>query len=335
LRILSVVGKYYYGEAGVLEPMYLWFTDPLIDVGHQVDHFDHAEIRTKIGLEGCGERFVAQVKSGHYDVVLYQTAGQDWMVREAIKEAGSYSPVVAWNSDDDWQWETYSRHLAPYLTFMVTTYPHVYDANRGHYPNLLLSQWGCYTRFADFGRRKDFGFTFVGSIYGYRNAECRYLRRKAGLRAFGAGARLANIGLPYFRGASRLKLLYGRAVSFREVHAIWNRSKISYTPMGASTDPALLQIKGRTFEMGLSGTMMLCQHSPNLERYYEPGKEFIAFDNLEDCAGKARYYLAHESERARIARAYRDRTLAEHLWEHRFANLFQSVGLGNGQSHVS
>jgi len=97
--------------------------------------------------------------------------------------------------------------------------------------------------------------------------------------------------------------------------------------MGASADPRLYQIKSRTFEMGLSGTLMVCQHSPNLERYYEPEKEFIPFSDLSECAEKVRYYLSHESERLRIARAYHDRTQAEHLWQHRFTQLFRDIGL--------
>jgi spore maturation protein CgeB len=98
--------------------------------------------------------------------------------------------------------------------------------------------------------------------------------------------------------------------------------------MGASRDPSVLQIKGRAFEMGLSGTLMLCEHVPGLERYYEPDREFVAFTTLEECADKARYYLAHEAERARIAKAYHDRTRAEHLWQHRYRDLFSTIGLG-------
>jgi spore maturation protein CgeB len=66
---------------------------------------------------------------------------------------------------------------------------------------------------------------------------------------------------------------------------------------------------------------------PNLERYYQPGQECVTFDDLDDCVAKAKYYLAHESERARIARAYHDRTRAEHLWRHRFTAMFQEIGL--------
>ena len=109
--------------------------------------------------------------------------------------------------------------------------------------------------------------------------------------------------------------------------AIWNRTKVSYTPMSASVDSKLLQIKGRAFEMGLSGTLMLCRQSPNLERYYEPGKEFVPFHDLEDCVEKARYYIKHDAERQKIADAYYNRTRAEHMWEHRWQQIFKEIGM--------
>jgi hypothetical protein len=54
-------------------------------------------------------------------------------------------------------------------------------------------------------------------------------------------------------------------------------------------------VKGRVFEMGLSGTMMLTQRSPDIERFYEPGKEFVAYESIEDCAEKAKFYLRNET----------------------------------------
>jgi hypothetical protein len=305
--------------------MYLAFTDPITDLGHTVEHFDHAEMRSRFGLAGCGERFAEKVKSGSYDVVIYQTSGQDWMEREAIREAARYTRVVAFNSDDDWQWESYTKALLPYFTFMVTTYPAIYAANKGQFPTLLLSQWGCYDRFGRTNEQKDLDFTFAGMLYGNRLSACRQLRTAAKLRTFGPGSGLANLGLPYFRGAGRIPWLYGKALHFEGINDVWNRTRVSYTPLGASVDDGLLQIKSRVFEMGLSESLMLCERSPLLDQYYTDGREYVSFQGLDDCAEKARYYLANEAERERIAGAYRDRTRKEHLWQHRFGELFKAI----------
>lgn len=327
MRILSVVGRQYYGRRGVIEPMYVEFTEPLRTLGHRVEHFDHAAMRRRFGLAGCGQQFVDRVRSGSYDLVLYQTAGQDWMERQAIGAACNYAPVVAWNSDDDWQWETYTRHLYPYFSFMVTTYPVIFQANRLSHPNLRLSQWGCYRRCKSVTVKKDLDFSFVGRFYGSRVQECRFLRKAAGLRPFGLGSQLVRLRLPYFRGALRLPWMQRSAMKFSAILNIWNRSRISYTPLGASALKGALQIKGRVFQMGVSRTLMLCTEARDMESYYEPYREYVPFRDLEECADKARYYLSHEDERARIAERYFQRTMADHLWEHRFRKLLAEIGL--------
>ena len=331
MRVLSVVRKNYYGVQTAIEPMYLYFTVPLREMGHGVETFDHYEMKRTFGRQRATEALVETIQKGEFDVVFYQTSGREPVDTAALAQLSKKFCIAAWNSDDDWQWES-TRRLAKDFTFMITTYPHIYEQNRTLYPNLLMSQWACLGIYSDFGRRKDIAFSFAGAMYGSRNAPCRYLKRQAGLACFGRGSRLVNWNLPYTRGIMKFPWLSGRAIHFREINEIWNRSRISYTPMRGGPNGEVLSIKSRTFDMGLSGTLMLCEHSPNLERYYEPGSECVTFETVEDCAEKARWYLAHEVERGRIAQAYQDRTAREHLWRDRFSQLFREMGLNKTQS---
>jgi spore maturation protein CgeB len=326
MRVLSVIRTHYYGDPKAVEPVSIYLSVPLRRMGHEVEIFDPYDATAGLSRQCRTELLVQKIKAGGFDLVLYATAGEEPVATEALADLSAKFCIAAWNSDDDWLWER-TRQRARHFTFMITTYPHIYEANRAAYPNLLLSQWGCLGTLGEFSRKKDIDFSFAGSIYRIRNSACRYLRRKAGLRCFGRGARLVNLGLPYVRGAFRIPWLIGPALEFEEVNQIWNRSRISYAPMGGGPSGQVLSLKARLFEMGDSGTMMLCEHSPNLERYYEPGRECVTFEGLEDCAQKARWYLAHETERARIAQRYRTRTLAEHTWRHRFELLLQQVGL--------
>ncbi len=338
MRILATVAQAYAFRPETVEPMYRWFTDPLRKLGHEVEHFDHVKLGREAGFAACGEAFGHRVKHGGYDLVLYQTGGHDSMTHDAIAEARRHTPIVAWNSDDDWQWTSYTQPIAHLFTYMVTTYRHVYEDNRRAHPNLLLSQWGCLDTYADRDRSKDLDFTFAGQIYTNRVADCLYLKRRAGLQAYGLGSIRIRVPILSSRTAYRLvaqKLPWlNRPLDFEQVHDVWNRSKVSFAPMGSSTDGNRLQVKGRVFEMGMSGTMMLSQRSPDIERFYEPGKEFVAYESVEDCADKARFYLRNETERARIADAYFRRTRAEHLWEHRFEQLFRETGLSGPAKRV-
>jgi Glycosyl transferases group 1 len=330
MRILSVVRQHYYGNPKAQEPMSIVFTAPLRQIGHDVEIFDHFEARRAYGRDGATQRLVEKIRAEGFDLVFYQTSGKEQVDTSALTEMVRKTCVVAWNSDDDWQWEI-TRPLASHFTYMITTYPHIYEQHRAACPNLLLSQWGCLGLFSDFERKKDIDFSFVGAAYGARSSACRYLRRRTGLECFGRGARLLRLGIPYFRGVLRLRWIAGEAIRYEEVNDVWNRSRVSYTPMTGGSRGDVLSIKGRAFEMGLSGTLMLCEHSPNLERYYEPGQECVTFETLEDCAEKARWYLAHENERARIVARYHERTLREHMWKHRFADLFEQMGISHGQ----
>ena len=329
MRVLSVVPKGYYGSSTAVEPMYLYSTVPLQQMGHEVETFDHFDPIPHLGKARRTELLLQKIQSGRFDLVLYTTSGSSEPVEtETLARLSKKVCIMAWNSDDDWAWDA-TRRIANHFTFMVTTYPHIHEENRKQYSNLLLSQWACLGIFSDHIRRKDIDFSFAGAVYAIRNSACRFLRRKAGLACFGCGSRLVNLGLPYIRGLSRLPWLYGRPVHFKEINDIWNRTRVSYTPLAGGPRGEVLQIKSRVFDMGLSGTLMLCEHSPNLERYYEPGKECITFESLEDCAEKARWYLSHEAERTRIARNYEDRTLKEHTWQQRFRDLFHQAGLAS------
>jgi hypothetical protein len=339
MRILATVAQAFAFRPESVEPMYLWFTDPLRKLGHEVEHFDHVKLGREVGFGPCGDAFVHRVKHGNYDLVLYQTGGHDSMNHDAVAEARKHAPLVAWNSDDDWQWDSYTKHLAPLFDYMVTTYRHVYEANRIAYPNLRLSQWGCLDTYAQYDRVKDLDFTFAGQIYTNRVADCLHLKRRAGLKVFGLGSIRVRHPILSSRTAYRFvaqKLPWlNRPLEFQQVHEIWNRSKVSFAPMSSSTDSSKLQVKGRVFEMGMSGTMMLSQRSPDIDHFYEPGREFVAYDSIEECADKAKFYLRNEAERLRIAEAYYRRTRAEHTWQHRFQQLFRDIGMGGPAKRVA
>jgi spore maturation protein CgeB len=87
------------------------------------------------------------------------------------------------------------------------------------------------------------------------------------------------------------------------------------------------QIKGRNFEVPGCGGFMLTGWAENLEDYYVVGEEVVCFDQTAELIEKVRYYLDHEAERQAIARAGYERTLREHTYAHRFAEIFRQVGL--------
>lgn len=73
------------------------------------------------------------------------------------------------------------------------------------------------------------------------------------------------------------------------------------------------------------GAFYLCRRVEGIEEVLVPGKEIEVFDDYDEMADKILYYLEHEEDRKRIARAGRQRVLAEYTYEHRFASMFKTL----------
>lgn len=327
MKVLSVVGRGYYGDRSVPEPMYLYFTEAPASLGHEVVHYDHVLAAHNRGQAAATDQLLATIERERPAVVLYQHAPtrQEPVDTGALASIRDRVCVVAWNSDDDWQSGRTLPH-ASHFTWMATTYPSVYERHRGEVPNLLLSQWACLGTYAEARAVRDIPFSFAGMVYPTRVSRLRELRRRAGLRVYGKGARLVRLPLPPMRGLHRLRILAGAPIDFAAINDVWNRTMVSFTPLQGGPDGAVLSLKSRIFDMGLSGTVMLCEHAPDLERYYEPGTECVTFESLDECADQARRLLADRALRERIADAYRRRTQSEHLWADRLAQLFAEAG---------
>lgn len=328
LRILCCVPEEYYDLPGSKSSGYEFFFKAFLRMGHEANHYDLvARNRSK---DQINSDFLELVKERRYDLVFIETS-DDELLPTVLDEAKQYVPTLAWNSDDDVRWDSYSSLWAPHYTFVVTTCRRVYEQHIGLYSNLLLSQWGCTGLHEGMEVEKDLPFSFVGQMYTSRINDLQQLACETGIRVFGRGwpppGKLAVIAKRLARRAGLHFSPPGTSLMTQEeVKQIWNRSRISFTPL-ESYDGRCLQIKARVFDMGLSGTVMLCNANPDLHGYYEPEKEFFEYSDLAGCIRIVKWLKANESAQRRVAEAYYRRTKGEHLLEHRFKKLFKEIGL--------
>lgn len=86
-------------------------------------------------------------------------------------------------------------------------------------------------------------------------------------------------------------------------------------------------LSNRPFEVTGSGACFFVDLvREDIKRCYEEGKEFISFKDEKDLRGKVQYYLVHQEERERIARAGYERTVREHTYLNRVRQFLEVMG---------
>lgn len=81
----------------------------------------------------------------------------------------------------------------------------------------------------------------------------------------------------------------------------------------------------RLFEATGAGTCLLTEHKENLSSLFEPDREVVTYENNEECVEKTRYLLDHETERMAIAQAGQQKTLRDHTYDRRMAELLEML----------
>ncbi|WP_178133511.1 glycosyltransferase family protein [Vineibacter terrae] len=150
----------------------------------------------------------------------------------------------------------------------------------------------------------------------------RSLRKKIGLSG--------NPFLPDFH-LGDLDLITDFRLPPREFARMANRSVVALTlDRGFSAGPAP-DIAGstpppRVFEHALAGAAQVyLTERPDIAAYFNAGEEILVAQTVSEAAAAIRRLVEDPDARRRIAEAARRRTLAEHLYEHRVAELVAAV----------
>ena len=83
------------------------------------------------------------------------------------------------------------------------------------------------------------------------------------------------------------------------------------------------QLKGRLFHAVGAGAMVLNEYCPELENMFDIGKEIVTFEfnNMDDFRNKLNWYVTHDTERQKIARAGYERGRKQHTFTERIKSI--------------
>ena len=315
-KILYVALHYDYGkkEQGTSYE-YNNFFKTLLRMVPEVVEFDFMTVLHENGRVKMNEMLLAEADRVQPDLVFF-CLYTDEISNESIRKLSQHFTTFNWFCDDHWRFSNFSRHFAPSFSFISTT-----DVNampkyeKIEYRNALLTQWAC--NHFDYvpvpNLEKSFDVSFVGQPHGSRKRLMRFLARHGqSVETFGRGWK------------------HGR-VPQEEMIRIFGQSRINLNLSNASLNLHTIfrqrdQLKGRNFEIPGCGGFLLTNYVPDLERYYEIGKEIVCFENRRDLLAKIEHYLSHDVEREEIAGKGYQRMLHEHTYVHRFKELFSRMG---------
>ena len=259
------------------------FYEPLKEICSNSINYNYVERLGPIGKQAMNDEVVSLVDREKPDYVFYIPYQDhiDIFTLDKIKMLGA--KTIAWFSDDHWRFDNYSKFIAPHVFCSITTHKHALEKYRELGLNVIKSQWAAnQDHYKKIPSQFLYDVSFVGQNYGRRREHLSYLKDKGvPLVVFGRG--------------------FGTFLEFNNIIKVFNASKINLNLSGSSSDDSIKQIKGRFFEVPISGGFLLTEYADGIEEYFEIGKEIECFEDRREAVEKIQYYLTYEDKRMEIA----------------------------------
>lgn len=150
--------------------------------------------------------------------------------------------------------------------------------------------------------------SFVGANYGWRP---RFIRRLQSL-----GIAIACYGAGWPNGP----------VANEDMSKVYSASRINLGFGGVGHSRRVVNLKGRDFEVPMSGGLYLTQHNPELELVYALGNEILTYTDEVDCARVIRELLANPHRAAEIRTRGHERAHRDHTYEARWTTALRMLG---------
>lgn len=164
-------------------------------------------------------------------------------------------------------------------------------------------------------KKRTYDVTYVGGFSPHHKSGTEVLEkaaRKINIEFWGYGEEFIPVFSPI------RKTYHGQAWG-RDMYEIFAKSKITINRhIGISGKYANNM---RMFDATLMGALLITDHKSNISEFFNVGKEIITYNNSNELVERVKYYLSHPLEREKIAKAGQLRTLKDHSYKIRMAEL--------------
>jgi hypothetical protein len=107
---------------------------------------------------------------------------------------------------------------------------------------------------------------------------------------------------------------------FDDMSDLIARAKIVLGHGGVGYMSDVKHLKGRDFEVPMSGKAYLTTYNPELSKCFAIGEEILCYDSFAECAELAQHFLRTNADV--IGERARDRSVRSHTWDARVRALF-------------
>lgn len=202
-----------------------------------------------------------------------------------------------------------TRQIAPYFDLFLTNAPNCLPDYRQSGARAYTLPWGTnesYFAPAPVRPEYDCQVLVFGSAYPDRIETVQELCRRFQTHVYGEGWEPYGV-------QSRGLILDRRALS------ILRSARMTVVFCKTSGNHTI--VKPYLFNYLAAGALVVTNQIPEVEEYFDFGKELIGFQSTEDLAEKIGYYLEHPTEAIRIQLAGRDRVLRQYTWRKRWPEI--------------
>lgn len=255
------------------------------------------------------------------DLILFSKAKN--VDIKVLDELRKIAPTANWYPETMNNWDSIQRIVSHYdYFFEFDKYVVNLLKNAGHQNVYYLPFCGEVSKHEAWQETTNkYDVTFLGSY----NSEYYPMRlqileqvKDLGLNVWGNHAWADTALKPYFHGPVK--------PSLDNLKKIYRESKIvihmdSNLTVGAGTGLTM-----RPFDVTASGALLIAQDDrPEIYSMFEPEKEFVLFHDALDIRAKVEYYLKHDEERKKIAKAGFERTRNNHTYVDRVKTILNTI----------
>ena len=256
---------------------------------------------------------LAQVKDFQPDVILNQAVSE--VGSDLLDQIKPYAKLIvgqiASPKPDDEDYHAYD--------LMISSLPNFVEYYRKMGIPAELNRLGFDRRVLDVVSvpARDIDVSFVGSLSPAHPVRARLIEWLAGQTRID----IWGNGLDQFPRDSAINRHYHGEAWGTDMFTALARSKITVNNhIGIAENFANNM---RLYEATGMGCLLLNDRKSNIEDMFEPGREIVCYDSPEECLDLIRYYSKNTVERERIAAAGQRRTLMEHSYVNRTAELVE------------